>query len=125
MPKLLLVMLGGAIGAGFRYHISRVALEQMGAGFPWGTFIVNLLGGLLMGIVAGIALSDGEAAEPLVLFLGVGVIGGFTTFSAFSLEAVQMIQRGEIALAAAYAVSSLAGSIVLLFLGMLAARGLA
>lgn len=118
-------MIGGAIGAGFRYHVGRVALQNFGPGFPWGTWIVNLLGGLLMGILAGIALRDGPVYDPLVLFVGVGMLGGFTTFSAFSLEAVQMIQRGEIAVAAAYAVSSVAGSIVLLFLGLWFARATA
>ena len=125
MPNLLLVMLGGAIGAGFRYHLSRVALEQMGAAFPWGTWIANLLGGLLMGLLAGIALRDGPVDDPLLLFLGVGMLGGFTTFSAFSLEAAQMIQRGELIVAAAYAVSSVAGSVMLLFIGFWLARATA
>ena len=125
MPKLFLVMLGGAIGAGFRYHLSRVALEQMGAAFPWGTWIANLLGGLLMGLLAGIALRDGPVDDPLLLFLGVGMLGGFTTFSAFSLEAAQMIQRGELIVAAAYAVSSVAGSVMLLFIGFWLARATA
>lgn len=115
-------MIGGAIGAGFRYHISRVALQQLGASFPWGTWIVNLLGGLLMGFLAGVVIRDGRAADPLMLFLGVGVLGGFTTFSAFSLEAVVMIEKGEVGMAAAYAVSSVAGSVALLFIGLWAAR---
>ena len=125
MPNLFLVMLGGAIGAGFRYHLSRVALEQMGAAFPWGTWIANLLGGLLMGLLAGIALRDGPVDDPLLLFLGVGMLGGFTTFSAFSLEAAQMIQRGELIVAAAYAVSSVAGAVMLLFIGFWLARATA
>lgn len=125
MPNLLLVMFGGAIGAGFRYHVSRVAAEQLGPGFPWGTWIVNLLGGLLMGLLAGIAINDGPSSDPLLLFVGVGMLGGFTTFSAFSLEAAQMIQRGDVAMAAAYAVSSVAGSVMLLFLGLWFARATA
>lgn len=125
MPNLLLVMVGGAIGAGFRYQLSRVALEQMGPAFPWGTWIANLLGGLLMGLLAGVALRDGPVDNPLLLFLGVGVLGGFTTFSAFSLEAAGMIQRGEVAMAGAYAVSSVAGSVMLLFLGLWLARATA
>ena len=125
MPNFVLVMLGGAIGAGFRYHLSRVAMAQLGPVFPWGTWIANLLGGLLMGLLAGIVLRHGRIDEPLLLFLGVGVLGGFTTFSAFSLEAAQMIQRGEIATAAAYAVSSVAGSIMLLFVGLWLARAAA
>ena len=125
MPNYLIVMLGGAIGAGFRYHLSRVAIEQLGYVFPWGTWIANLLGGLLMGILAGIAAHDGKVDEPLLLFLGVGMLGGFTTFSAFSLETVQMIQRGEIVVAAAYAVSSVAGSVALLFVGLWLTRATA
>lgn len=118
MPNLLYVMLGGAIGAGFRYHLGKVALQNMGPGFPWGTFIANLLGGLLMGVLAGLLLQEGERGEPLRLFLGVGVLGGFTTFSAFSLEMVQMLERGDAVMAAAYAVSSVAGSVVLLICGL-------
>jgi CrcB protein len=122
MRNLVLVMIGGAIGAGFRYNLSRVASEQLGNVFPWGTWIANLLGGFLMGILAGIVTHDGKVAEPLLLFLGVGVLGGFTTFSAFSLETVRMIERGELAVAGAYAVSSVAGSVVMLFVGLWLAR---
>jgi CrcB protein len=125
MPNFLIVMLGGAIGAGFRYHLSGVAFAQLGNVFPWGTWLANLLGGLLMGILAGIAAHDGKAGDPLLLFLGVGVLGGFTTFSAFSLETVQMIERGDLAVAAAYAVSSVAGSVALLFVGLWLARATA
>ena len=117
MPNLLLVMLGGAIGAGFRYHVGRVALQQMGPGFPWATLIVNLLGGLLIGVLAGMAVNENAADRPLWLFMAVGVLGGFTTFSAFSLDIFLMVQRSEIAVAAAYAVASVAGSVALLFCG--------
>ncbi len=115
-------MLGGAIGAGFRYHIGRVAAAQLGATFPWGTWIVNLLGGFLAGILLGVLLAEGARGDPLRLFLGVGVLGGFTTFSAFSAETANMLQRGEIMIAAAYAVSSVAGSVMMLFLGLWLAR---
>jgi CrcB protein len=125
MPNLLLVMLGGAVGAGFRYHIGRVALQQLGAVFPWGTWLVNLLGGLLMGVLAGAAVRNGTDYDPLLLFLGVGVLGGFTTFSAFSFETALMIERGDLLVAGAYAMSSVAGSIVMLFIGLWAARALA
>lgn len=125
MPPLFLVMLGGAIGAGFRYHIGTVALRNLGPGFPFGTWIVNLLGGLLMGVLAGVVARAPIEGEPLRLFLGVGVLGGFTTFSAFSLESFNMLSRGDYMMAGAYAVSSVAGSIMFLFLGLLLARGLA
>ena len=122
MPPLLLVMLGGAFGAGFRYHIGRVALLQLGPGFPWGTWIVNLLGGFLMGVLAGTLARFSEGGESLRLFLGVGVLGGFTTFSAFSLETYNMLARGDWAIAGAYAVSSVTGSILALILGLMMVR---
>ncbi|HEY9553040.1 fluoride efflux transporter FluC [Allosphingosinicella sp.] len=125
MPNLLLVMAGGAIGAAFRYQLSRAALQQLGPAFPWGTWIVNLLGSLLLGLLAGIVMRHGPSDEPLLLFLGVGVLGGFTTFSGFSLEMVQMLGRGEIMLAAAYAGSSVAGSLMLLVVGLWLARAVA
>ena len=125
MPPLFLVMLGGAIGAGFRYHIGTVALRNLGPGFPFGTWIVNLLGGLLMGVLAGTIAKTPVEGEPLRLFLGVGVLGGFTTFSAFSLESFNMLSRGEYIMAGAYAVSSVAGSILFLLLGLTLTRGFA
>lgn len=125
MPAYLIVMLGGAIGAAFRFHLSRVALAQLGSAFPWGTFIANLLGGLLMGILAGVLVDEGANGEPLRLFLGVGVLGGFTTFSAFSLEAFHMLQRGDAAMAASYAVSSVAGSVLLVIAGFYLVRATA
>jgi CrcB protein len=125
MPNLLLVMLGGAIGAGFRWHLSRIALQMLGPAFPWGTWLVNLLGSLLLGLLAGVVVRHGPSGEPLLLFLGVGVLGGFTTFSGFSLEMVQMLERGHLMLALAYALSSVAGSMMLLVLGLWLARATA
>jgi CrcB protein len=94
----------------------------MGPGFPWGTWIVNLVGGLLMGVLAGTLARTPGGGEPLHLFLGVGVLGGFTTFSAFSLEAFNMLSRGQGLMALAYAVSSVAGSILMLFFGVMLTR---
>jgi fluoride exporter len=121
MPNLLLVMLGGAIGAGLRHLAGVVALARLGPGFPWGTLFVNLAGGLLIGLLAGWFVRAG-ANEPMRLFLAVGVLGGFTTFSAFSLETFLMIERGQLAAAAAYVALSVIGSIALLFLGLMAVR---
>ncbi len=125
MPNLILVMLGGAIGAAFRYQVGRVAAERLGDSFPWGTFGVNLLGSLLMGLLAGAIAQGGRTSEPLLLFAGIGVLGGFTTFSAFSLETARMIERGEFASAAAYSVSSVVAGITMLFVGLWAARAAA
>lgn len=115
-------MLGGAIGAGFRYHLGRIAAQNMGLTFPWGTWIANLLGGLLMGVLAGTLVRMMDDGEPLRLFLGVGVLGGFTTFSAFSLEMFNMLTRGETLFAIAYAISSVAGSILMLYFGIVLTR---
>ena len=127
MPPLVYVMLGGAVGAGFRYQIGAIALRNLGPGFPWGTWIVNLLGGLLMGLLAGLLARQfsPDQGEPLRLLMGVGVLGGFTTFSAFSLETANMILRGQVLLATAYAVSSVAGSIMFLLAGLFLVRTLA
>ncbi|MBV9840453.1 MAG: CrcB family protein [Sphingomonadaceae bacterium] len=126
MPPLFIVMLGGAIGAGFRFHVGRVALALLGPGFPWGTWIINLVGGFLMGVLAGtLARFTPAEGEPLRLFLGVGVLGGFTTFSSFSLEAYNMLVRGDNVMALCYAISSAAGSILTLFLGVLLVRATA
>lgn len=122
MPNFLLIMLGGAIGAASRYQLARLATERLGPAFPWGTLIVNLSGGFLMGLLAGLVVRDGPSAQPLLLFLGVGLLGGFTTFSGFSIEAVQMIQRGEMMLAGTYALASVIGSVMLLFVGLWVAR---
>ncbi len=94
MNPVILVMSGGAIGAALRYGLSRALPVNLG-GWPWPTFAANLLGGLAMGLLAAWLVRGDGAAEPLRLFLGVGVLGGFTTFSAFSLEMAQMVQRGQ------------------------------
>lgn len=110
-------MLGGAIGAGLRHLVGLAALRTAGPGFPWGTLTVNLAGGLAMGLLAGWLVRDG-GTEGARLFLGVGILGGFTTFSAFSLEVGLMLQRGEFAPAAAYILASVIGSVALLFAGL-------
>lgn len=125
MPNILLVMLGGAIGSAFRYQTGRIALQHMGGGFPWGTLIVNLVGGLLMGVLAGIVMSDGPSDRPLWFFVGVGMLGGFTTFSAFSLDVFTMLQRNQLAVATAYVGCSVAGSVLLLMIGFWLARAAA
>lgn len=122
LPPLLLVMIGGSIGAGARYLVGRWALATLGPGLPFATWGVNILGGFLMGLLIGWLASRSSGDDSLRLLIGVGILGGFTTFSAFSLECVEMILRGDIGLAFAYAVSSVAGSLVALYAGLLLAR---
>ena len=122
LPPLVLVMLGGAAGAALRYLVGLATLVAFGPGLPFGTWAVNIAGSLAIGVLTGALLRVGAAAEPLRLLLGVGVLGGFTTFSAFSLELVTMLVRGDALLAAAYAMSSVAGGIVALYAGIAATR---
>ena len=125
MPSLLYVLVGGAIGAGARYELGRLTLRQLGPGFPWGTLIVNLAGGFAMGLLAGAMAERGTVDRPLWLLLGTGVLGGFTTFSAFSLDLFAMIERGQHGLALGYAVGSTLGALLLLVVGWSNARALA
>jgi CrcB protein len=122
MPSLLLVILGGAVGAGLRYEAGRWALQRLGPDFPWGTLGVNLAGGLLMGLLAGAMAGAGMTNRPIWLLLAVGLLGGFTTFSAFSFDLFQMIERGRIGIAFGYAAGSVVGALALLFAGYWAAR---
>lgn len=118
MVPLLLVMAGGAIGAASRFATARALLAITGPGWPWGTLAVNLVGGFGMGLLAGGLLRAGGGGEWLRLFAGVGVLGGFTTFSAFSLDAALMMERGAVVAAAGYVALSVAGSIAALFAGL-------
>ena len=118
----LVVFVGGGIGAAVRHAINRASLAYFGPGVPYGTLFVNLLGCLLMGVLAEIFLSKGGGSENFRLFLTTGVLGGFTTFSAFSLEAALMWQRSEFSALSSYIVASVVLSIAALFLGMGAVR---
>lgn len=123
MQSLLLVAAGGATGAVARYLLGAVALKRLGAAWPYGTAIANGLGGLLMGVLAAsLALRGGEGQERLRLLLGVGLLGGFTTFSAFSLETALMIERKAYAPAVLYAAGSVALSVAALFVGLAVTR---
>jgi CrcB protein len=125
MEKFLFVALGGATGAVARHAVGMLTLRWFGPGWPWGTLTVNLLGGFLMGVlVSALAFRGGGDQERWRLLLGVGVLGGFTTFSSFSLDVANMIQRKAWLDALGYASVSAVGSILALFLGLMAARRL-
>jgi CrcB protein len=121
MQAYILVMTGGAIGAAARYGLAR-AIPSVSTGWPWPTFIANVAGGLLMGLLAAFIVRNGAVDENIRLFAGVGVLGGFTTFSAFSLEMAQMVERGELALAGGYALASVLLALLALFAGLLVGR---
>jgi len=125
MSFLFLVMAGGAIGAGARYLVGQATAALLGQSWPYGTLIVNIGGGLAMGLLAGILARMALPSEAVRLFVGVGILGGFTTFSAFSLEMVTMLERGALVTAAGYALASVVGSVIALFAGLSLARGLA
>lgn len=122
MHHLFLVMLGGAVGAGARHLVGRAALAIWGPGSPIGTLAVNIIGGFAMGLLAAWLATRASGDEALRYLLGVGVLGGFTTFSAFSLETVLMIERGELVTALLYILASVALSIGALFAGLQVSR---
>ncbi len=117
MKSYLLVMAGGAAGAALRFQLARM-LPVSAGGWPWPTFVANLAGGFAMGLLASWLLRHGESAEPMRLLVGVGLLGGFTTFSAFSLEMAQMVERGQAGLAGGYAVASVILALTALFAGL-------
>ena len=122
MFQLLLVMIGGAVGAGARHLTGRATLSLFGPGFPYGTLAVNLIGGFAMGLLVGTLARMQVPGENWRLLLGVGVLGGYTTFSAFSLDVVNMIERGDLAIAALYSIASVVGAIAALFAGLALVR---
>ena len=118
----LIVFLGAGIGGMLRHGANVLAVRLLGFGFPYGTLFVNIAGGFLMGALAEWLLIKGIGNQPLRLFLTTGVLGGFTTFSAFSLDAAVMWQRGDYTLCASYAIGSVLLSISALFFGMAATK---
>lgn len=123
MTPILQVALGGAIGASARYMTGIAAAHLLGKEFPWGTLIVNIVGSFLMGaIVVALLHLNGNRFAPLLM---TGLLGGFTTFSAFSLDAVTLYERGDVALAMFYVGASVLLSVAALFAGLTVARGIA
>jgi len=122
MNGLFPVMIGGAIGAGCRHLVGQVMLARLGPGFPWWTLSINIAGSLLMGLLIGLLARNSDGGETARLFVGVGILGGFTTFSSFSLEFWLLFERGQTGQAAAYVLASVAGAIIACGLGLFIVR---
>jgi CrcB protein len=118
----LIVFLGGGVGAALRHGINIASLRAFGPAFPYGTLLINISGSFIMGLVAGYFAFKGDASQHWRLFLTTGILGGYTTFSAFSLDAALLYERGEAGLAAVYVIASVAISIAGLFAGFAIVR---
>lgn len=127
MTNILLVMAGGAVGSALRYLLGCLAAQMIpGASWPWGTFSANVVGGFAMGLLAGwLARFNAPSGEPIRLLLAVGLLGGFTTFSSFSLETMLMMERGQTGMALGYAVLSVVGAVGALAGGLAVMRSVA
>lgn len=124
MKTLLYVALGGALGASGRYAIGLVALHYTNGNFYWGTIFVNIVGSILLGAIAAILHTAWAPSQEIQKFLIVGLLGGFTTFSAFSFEIVDLLEKDRIVFAVAYTVCSVFLSVLGLFAGLRLTRAL-
>jgi CrcB protein len=114
----LIVFLGAGLGGALRHAVNVGAARLFGYGFPFGTLIVNILGSFLMGLLAGYFAFRPGIGQHMRLFLTTGILGGFTTFSAFSLDAALMVERHAFGMAAGYVAGSVAASVSALFFGI-------
>lgn len=125
MIATFLVFLGGGIGAALRHGVNLASAQIFGITFPWGTLIVNVAGSFLIGVLAAwFAFRDGGVTQHVRLFLATGVLGGFTTFSAFSLDFALLFERGEMGQGATYVIASVGLSLLAIFLGLFVVRSL-
>ena len=118
MRLLLLACAGGAIGAGLRHLVNTGAVRLLGIGLPWGTVVVNVVGSFLMGLLVEALALRFDGSPEIRIFLATGLLGGLTTFSAFSLDFVVLLQRGDHIAAALYLCGSVLLSILALFAGL-------
>jgi CrcB protein len=114
----LIVFLGAGVGGALRHGVNTLGMRLLGSGFPYGTLTVNILGSLAMGLLAGWFAGRGDAGQHFRLFLATGVLGGFTTFSSFSLDVAVLWERGAVGLCALYVALSLLVSVGALFAGL-------
>ena len=125
MKHFLLVAAGGAIGSSLRHLVNVASLRWLGPGFPWSTLAVNIVGCFAMGVLIELIARKFGASQELRLFIATGILGGFTTFSAFSLDAAVLWERGAHGVAALYVSASVIGALAALFAGLWLARSLA
>lgn len=118
----VLVFIGGGCGASLRHAVNMTCARAFGTAFPYGTFIINITGSIVMGLIAGYLAFRGEATQHWRLFLMTGILGGYTTFSAFSLDTAMLYERGAVGLAAFYVLGSVGISIAGLFAGLAVVR---
>ena len=118
----LIVFLGAGIGGAVRHSVNLGSARLLGTSFPYGTIVVNVVGSLLIGLLAGLFLSRPGISQDVRLFLTTGVLGGFTTFSAFSLDAALLIQRDALLAAAGYVILSVGLGLIAFFAGLVLAR---
>ena len=118
----VLVFVGGGVGASLRHTVNLISARALGTAFPYHTFIINITGSIVMGLIAGYLAFKGEASQPWRLLLMTGILGGYTTFSAFSLDTALLYERGEIASALVYVLGSVVLSIAGLFAGLALVR---
>ena len=119
-----IVFLGGGLGAATRHGFNLAGLRMMGPDFPYATMFINITGSIVMGFCAAYFAFKGDASQHLRLFMTTGILGGYTTFSAFSLDAALLYERGQLGLAAFYVIGSVAISIAGLFAGLAIVRNL-
>ena len=124
MKTFLFVALGGAVGASARYAVGMLVLHFSGGQFPWSTFVVNVAGSFLLGVLAAFLAFSWSPSAELRAFLVVGVLGGFTTFSAFSLDVLLLAERSRIDLSAIYVFGTLVLSVGGLFAGLRLTRAI-
>jgi CrcB protein len=119
----LVVFVGGGLGSMLRHGVNVTAARMFGTGFPFGTLVANITGCFVMGLIAGYLAFRGDASQTWRLFLMTGVLGGYTTFSAFSLDALLLWERGQAGLAALYVVASVVLALLGVVIGMALTRG--
>jgi len=122
MQHYLLIFAGGGLGAAGRHYVLGLTLRHLGPAFPYGTLAVNVIGSLVMGLFIGWLVHRGGASGNMRLFFATGVLGGFTTFSAFSLDFANMWERGDLSGAALYVALSVVASLAAVFAGLWLAR---